>query len=480
MRLSLLPRPTTARRDPVASLAERLRAADAERLQRYAACLRFYNGHHWDHLGGTDTAPRGRPRLTLNYARAIADKGISYLLGRGVNFSVPEDARAEALLYRVYDDNALAAADLHGATNGAVLGDTVFKVTWDPRESAIRVANVDPLAFFADWPADGSTARGPRRVYLVYPLAADDAEATLAVRPTGAVATVVERWSPERFALLVDGRVARSGPNPYGGLVPFVHIPNLQPPNAVWGVSDLRDVMPLNREINARLSDQSESIRYHADPPVIFRGVTEHSDLAVGAGTVWDVPADADVHLLEWKGQPPTVQAHVELLFRALYEVAETPRTSFGDSGRLLSGVALEMELRPLIMRTLRKRVFWEVGLRRRNALILALARQFGLLPGSQPDLPSTRILWPPLVPRDDAAEVQQNIALVQAGLRSRLTALDALGAESPEAELRRIEAEGAGLGSPGRGGEAGGRDLQPPRARTRTPRSDTREGSAP
>ena len=98
------------------------------------------------------------------------------------------------------------------------------------------------------------------------------------------------------------------------------------------------------RELNERMSDQADVIRYHADPPVIFRGVTEHTDLAVGPGTVWDIPSDADVKLLEWQGQAVAVGEHIERLYRTLYEVTETPRAAFGDSGQMLSGVALETE----------------------------------------------------------------------------------------------------------------------------------------
>ena len=43
------------------------------------------------------------------------------------------------------------------------------------------------------------------------------------------------------------------------------------------------------------------------------------------------------------------------------------------------------------------------------------------------------------MVPRDDAQEVQNNVALVQAGLRSARGAMDALGTEDPEAELARV-----------------------------------------
>jgi hypothetical protein len=138
------------------------------------------------------------------------------------------------------------------------------------------------------------------------------------------------------------------------------------------------------------------------------------------------------------------VQEHIERVMRTLFEVSETPRSAFGDSGRLLSGVALEMELRPIIQKTLRRRAFWTRALRQRNALILKLAERFevdGVQPGEFAPY-RTKVVWPPMVPADDTALVRQNIALVAAGLRSYRGALDALGEESPEAELERIRAD--------------------------------------
>jgi hypothetical protein len=193
-------------------------------------------------------------------------------------------------------------------------------------------------------------------------------------------------------------------------------------------------------------------IRFHADPPIVFRGVTDHADLAVGPGTVWDIPSDADVKLLEWQGQPVAVGEHIERLYRTLYKVTETPRSSFGDSGRLLSGVALETELRPIVQRTLRKRAWWTRALRRRSALVLELARQFGAgrTGGSSasPESHRIRVLWPPMLPKDDVSEVQNQVRLVGAGLRSHRTAMDALGTENPEEELARVQADRATLGS--------------------------------
>jgi hypothetical protein len=97
-----------------------------------------------------------------------------------------------------------------------------------------------------------------------------------------------------------------------------------------------------------------------------------------------------------------------------------------------------------LIQRTLRKRVVWTAALRRRNAMILKLAERFGLdgaRPGDYAPYRS-RVIWPPMLPKDDEIEVRNNVALVQAGLRSALTAMDALGTEDPEAELARMRRE--------------------------------------
>ena len=50
------------------------------------------------------------------------------------------------------------------------------------------------------------------------------------------------------------------------------------------------------------------------------------------------------------------------------------------------------------------------------------------------------------MLPRDDVTEVQNQIRLVGAGLRSHRTAMDALGTENPEEELARVQTDRAAL----------------------------------
>ena len=60
----------------------RLGLHDGKRLRQYRQYQDFYEGRHFER-------PRnGRSSLVLNYARAVVDKGIAYLLGRGIGFGV--------------------------------------------------------------------------------------------------------------------------------------------------------------------------------------------------------------------------------------------------------------------------------------------------------------------------------------------------------------------------------------------------------
>lgn len=432
---------------------------DSARLLRYTTYQRFYEGQHYDRQRN------GRSSLVLNYARTIVDKGVAYLLGRGITWSVqparPNNADArrransvEQLLYDVGWTNNVEATDLQVAQNAGVLGDGVYKVLWDHAEKRVRILSIDPRTFFATWAGDDPSVL--RRVECVYRLGAEDlelggyglseGEAAALVGADG-LADVVERWTATTLEILVRNQTIRNDANPYG-FIPFVHVPNLPLANDPWGQSDLVDVLPINREINDRVSDQADVIRFHADPPIVFKGINDRSDLAVGPGTVWDIPIDADVKLLEWQGQPVAVQEHIERLYRTLYEVTETPRTSFGDAGGQLTGVALEIQLRPIIQRTLRRRVWWTRALRQRAEMVLRLINQYQerRVVVTAEDY-RVRVLWPPMLPRDDAQEVRNQTQMVSAGLRSHRTAMDVMGTESPEEELVRVVEDRAQLG---------------------------------
>ena len=129
----------------------------------------------------------------------------------------------------------------------------------------------------------------------------------------------------------------------------------------------------------------------------------------------------------------------IELIYRTIDDLSETPRTSFGDNPRALSGVALEMELHPLLQRVRRKRLARTTAYKRRNEMILRVLEQrtgARYLPVRQ------QIVWGPVLPQDRGRLVRDEQLLVSAGIHSHRTAMEALGISDPDAELGRVREE--------------------------------------
>ena len=173
----------------------------------------------------------------------------------------------------------------------------------------------------------------------------------------------------------------------------------------------------------------------------MLEGVEESQDIAVQPGAVWEVPERARAYLLDLL-QGGGVRLHteyIELLYRVLHDLSETPRTAFGDSGRDLSGVALEMELYPMVQRVARKRMLRNAVYRQRAEMTLRIHQQ---RTGESCWPVRLRTTWGTALPQDRDRLVQQEERMVSAGLQSRLRAMANLGVADPEAELARVREE--------------------------------------
>ncbi|MFQ5880090.1 MAG: phage portal protein, partial [Dehalococcoidia bacterium] len=117
------------------------------------------------------------------------------------------------------------------------------------------------------------------------------------------------------------------------------------------------------------------------------------------------------------------------------------PRTAFGENRQALSGVALQMELDPLLKKVQRKRLIRSAAFKRRNELILRILEQ---QTGESFAPYRTRVVWGPVLPQDRSRLVEDEARLVAAGIHSRRSAADELGVADPEEEWRRwLEEEG-------------------------------------
>lgn len=418
--------------------AGQLTRRDAGRMKGYRDLLDFYTGRQWP---GRER--RNERRLIFNYARVFAEKITSYLMS-GINFTVDpyektDEARelarkAEVALARVYADNRLEQLDLETELDCAVLGDACYKVTWDAAEKRVRVTAPDVQGLYAWWAGDDVS-----RVWRVasrYRLAAEEVETVYGMKPKNEQADITEVWTERDFQLYLDDALIDAKPNPYG-FIPFIIYPNLREPKTFWGVSDLLPIMESQRELNRAMSQLSRILELSGNPIAVLENVEESEDISVKPGAVWSVPEDAKAYLLDLL-QGGGVNLHIDyinLLYRALHDLSESPRSAFGGVDRDLSGVALEIELQPLLQKVRRKRIIRTAAYNRRSEMILKLLARYR---GEDYGENRLNVTWGPVLPRDLERKVTSEQTMVQTGIHSRKTAMEEVGVIDPDDEFRR------------------------------------------
>ena len=362
----------------------------------------------------------------------------------GINFVVEpaEDSdeakakarRAEQVLYRVYEENNLEQLDLDTEIDCAILGDACYKVIWDAQAKRVRVTAPDVQGIYAWWLGDDTSKVW--RVASKYVLTREEAEMLYQVKPRAKTASVIELWTDSEFELYLDNNLVEKKPNPYG-FIPFIIYPNLREPKKFWGISDLLQIIEAQRELNRALSQLSRILELSGNPIAVLENVEGSEDIAVRPGAIWNIPEDAKAYLLDLL-QGGGVRLHIDyinLLYRALHDISESPRSAFGGTDRDLSGVALEMELHPLLQKVRRKRIIRTAAYNRRNALIFKLMEKYH---GESFGDCHLGVVWGPVLPKDKARMVANEQALIQAGVHSRRRAMDEIGIKDPEAEFNR------------------------------------------
>lgn len=438
------------------------------RLNRYAQNWAFYLGHHWAYR-----REAGEPQITYNYTKALSDFITNFTFSKGLQFQSVKEYKhiIPALLDRIWSmDNNKEQVLWDMGNQGSVAGDAFVKVAYDPPPEnedgspkydingylppgRVRIMPLNASFCFPEWhPHDreklvrfklkyrfwGTTLEGTRQVYTYTEILSDD--------------TIEEYVNDE----LVDRR-----PNPLGE-IPIVHIPNIPVSGSPWGLADIADVVPLNREYNEKSTDISDILNYHANPVTIITGA-KASNLEVGARKVWGgLPKDANVFNLE--GGTAALKDGMEYLDRikrAMHEMTGVPETALGQVQPIsnTSGVALAIQYQPMMQRYGLKKLQYEVGLKRICRLALRTIFLFepetvyydqtteGIMEDGQPDMVDVldpmayqvTLEWPPPLPVDTLIKLNEINAKMGLGLESKEGALRDLGEAFPDEKLQEL-----------------------------------------
>lgn len=403
--------------DIIAELAKK----DMNRKRQYREYLDFYNGAQWIR------PERGKRQLTFNYAKVFIDKITSYLMTDAIfaidpvsdsQADIEAAAAAEQAINQVVIDNDIEELDFDTEVDAAILGDGCYKVTWDIVNKRVRVTAPDVQGIYAWWQPDDPSA--VTQVASRYKIPDSD--------------TITEVWTVKTYQLYTNETLSLTRKNPYG-FIPYIIFPNLRQPKQFWGLSDIPDIMETQRELNRAMSQVSLILELSGNPIAVLENVEHAEDIAVQPGAVWEIPDKAKAYLLDLL-QGGGVKLHIdyiELLYRVLHDTSESPKAAYGRTERDLSGIALEIELQPLMQKVRRKRLIRTSVYRKRSQMMLQLLKTFT---GKDLTRVAPRVAWGAVLPQDRGRLVQNETALVQSGVHSRRRAMDELGVEDPEAEL--------------------------------------------
>ena len=429
------------------------------RLNRYSSAWAWYLGHHWSYR-----REMGESQFYMNYVRTMSDYITNFCFGKGVQFKTPE--QNNAIIPHLLDDVWNTHNNKHkvlwemGQLAG-VTGDCFVKVAYEepyvdsvgiPHEGRIRVIPLNPAHCFPEYhPHDrdrllrfklkyrfwGTSAEGTRQVYTFTEILTDD---------------VIQQF--------INDELVDEYPNAVGS-VPVVHIPNVSISSSPWGQSDIWDIIPLNRELNEKMTEVSDIINYHAAPVTIITGA-KASQLERGPKKVWaGLPKDANVFNLESRGEMAGALEYIQFLKRTMHEITGIPEAALGQFQPVsnTSGVALAIQYQPLMNRYSMKKIHFTKGLERINELVIRTAAVFrpemlvyNALNSAKPERDNllqldpadpvtykTTVHWPEPLPVDVLIKLNEVQAKMSLGLESKRGALRTLGEEFPNEKMEEI-----------------------------------------
>lgn len=429
------------------------------RLNRYAEYWAWYLGHHWG-----VRKEFGDAQLTFNYIRAFADYVNNFCFSRGLAYNSSREYEhiIPALLKRIWQgDNNMKTVLWEMGQQGGVSGDTFVKVAYEPswtdeaqtvHPGRVRLLPLNSAYCFPTWhPHDrdrmlefklkyrfwGTNTEGTRSVYTYTELIRAD---------------IIREYVNDE---LIDER-----PNVLGE-IPIVHIANAPASGSPWGLSDVQDIISLNRQYNETATDIVDIVNYHAAPITVVIGA-KPSQLEKGANRVWSIGnKDVKVENLESNVDLQYSIEVLAMLKRAMHEMTGVPETALGESQPIsnTSGVALSIQYYPLMQKFELKKLQYGKGLKKINELALRTLFIFepdtvlynplteGIKHEDQVDFvdPSdplayvTDIDWPSPLPVDKLVKLNEIQGMMAMSLESRRGALKELGEQFPEEKLREI-----------------------------------------
>lgn len=189
------------------------------------------------------------------------------------------------------------------------------------------------------------------------------------------------------------------------GLAPVVHIQNISLPFRYEGLSEVEPLIPLQDELNTRLSDRACRVTLQCFKMYLAKGLDGFDRVPIGPGRIWSTDnPDASITAFGGDADSPSEDNHIREIREALDKASGIPPLASGivqgRVGSLSSANALRITLMGVLAKTARKRVTYGRGIAQASALALAALDEIGLLRTDPADR-GVRLEWPDPLPTD-------------------------------------------------------------------------------
>ena len=249
----------------------------------------------------------------------------------------------------------------------------------------------------------------------------------------------LEILSAQHRQMYVDGELVDETENALG-VLPIVHVQNASQPFVYEGLSDVEALIPIQDELNTRLSDRAHRVTMQSFNMYLAKGlegIGQDGNLRVGPGQVWQTDnPDASVEAFGGDGNSPSEEQHIEQLRDAMDKISGVSPVAIGviraRLGHLSSENALRIALMGVISKTARKRVSYGRGISEMSQLVLRALDAAGVYRTSAAEQ-GVRLEWRDPLPVDERSKLRGALMKVELGV-PREEVLDELGYGSGDA----------------------------------------------
>ncbi|MHC4147130.1 MAG: phage portal protein [Planctomycetota bacterium] len=204
------------------------------------------------------------------------------------------------------------------------------------------------------------------------------------------VVDVTEITSVGAWQRYEDRQLVAEGELPWGFL-PVVHIQNIAQPYYYEGLSDVEPLIPLQDELNTRLSDRASRITFQSFKMYLGKGIEGFEDKPVSPGRMWytDNP-EASIEEFGGDAGTPSEGLHIAEIRESLDKISGVTPIVAGvlknKLGNLTSAVALRLTLMGMLSKNDRKRFTYSEGLKRICAMVLEILDTANIYKTSEAD----------------------------------------------------------------------------------------------